>query len=467
MALFLYLHFPALQLEHLQFSAESGGQLPVALVDQQHQLVQLNQAAIKAGLKQHMGLASAAALCPDLQLRPYQSEQQCKVLNNVAQQLYQLSSDIALDSDTGLFLRLDGMLQFYGGLKAYWQALSKKLDELTYRYQYSCGATPYAAKCLAYQQSGFITADNKLLNTALNTSPLSATELSRVMQQQMARLGIHTLGQLQALPPAELARRFDSQLLSYLGRLRGDYYHALEYIQPQAGFSRYLELLYDISDSTILVKPLVKLLEQLEQQLSRANCQCYQLLLSLFFRDHSPLQLSIGSAQGEYKANAWLQLCQLQLENLPLPEPVYGLQLDVHHFAGQQRATEALFAQHHARMSALQLISILQARLGQAAVSGLTLQNQHLPEQASQRSLPLVKGKTGQQVFALRPAFLLTTPQPLTEAVTINHGPERLCPDGWQLSAQRDYYIGRNQQGQWLWLFRTVNQQWFIHGWFS
>ena len=466
MALFLYLHFPALQLDHLQLSAQSSN-FPVALVDQQHQLFQINAAAINAGLKLKMGLASAAALCPDLQLLPYQPEQQAKVLHSVAQQLYQVSSDIALDNPAGLILRLDGMLQLYGGLEAYWQALSGKLAALTYRYQYSCGATPYAAKCLAYQQAGLITADNRLFNKALNSSPLSATELIPAMQQQMILLGIHTLGQLQALPAAELARRFDSQLLSYLGRLRGDYYHALEYLQPEPGFSRYLELLYDISDSTVLVKPLATVLQQLEQQLSRANCQCYQLLLSLFFRDNPPLKLSIGSAQGEYKADAWLALCQLQLESLPLPEPVYGLQLDVNHFAGQQHATEALFNQHQARMSALQLISLLQARLGQAAVSGLTLQDQHLPEKASKRSPPLTKGATGQPVLALRPAFLLARPQPLTEAVTIKQGPERLCPDGWQLSAQRDYYIGRNQQGQWLWLYRTVSQQWFIHGWFS
>ncbi|MDX1677704.1 DNA polymerase Y family protein [Arsukibacterium sp.] len=464
--MFLYLHFPALQLDHLLLSAASSN-LPVALVDQQHQLVQLNCAATEAGLKPQMGLASAAALCPDLQLLPYQPEQQTRVLHIVAQQLYQLSSDIAEDQPSGLILRLDGMLKLYGGLEPYWQALRKKLDKLTYRYQYSCGATPYAAKCLANQQASLMTIDPSQLLPALKASPLCATELSDDMQQQMARLGIDTLGQLQALPPAELARRFDSQLLSYLGRLRGDYYHALKYLQPEPGFSRYLELLFDISDSSVLAKPLVKLLQQLELQLSRANCQCYQLLLSLFFRDNPPLQLSIGSAQGEYKADAWLQLCQLQLQNLPLPEPVYGLQLDVKHFASQQSVTETLFARHQVRMSPLQLISLLQARLGQPAVSSLTLENHHLPEQASQRSPPLAGEQPAQPVFSLRPAFLLSRPQPLTEAVTVLQGPERLCPDGFQLSTQRDYFIGRNQQGQWLWLFRTVSQQWYVHGWFS
>lgn len=476
MALFLYLHFPALQLDNLHLTTEGDNtenvaavrtELPIALVDPQHQLVQINQSAINAGLKLQMGLASAAALCPDLQLLPYQSEQQVRVLKAVAQQLYLLSGDIALDPPAGLILRLGGMLQLYGGLEPYWQALRVKLGELSYRYQYSCGATPYAAKCLANQQASLISDDSRVLLLTLNASPLAATELSTPLQQQMNRLGIHSLGQLLALPVAELARRFDSQLLSYLGRLRGDYYHALEYFEPEPGFSRYLELLYDISDSAVLAKPLLKLLQQLEQQLSKADCQCNQLLLTLFFRDNPKLQLCIGSAQGEYKAAAWLQLCQLQLANLPLPEPVYGLQLDVSRFSAQQRPTDELFQHHHASMSALQLISLLQARLGRSAVSGLTLQNQHLPEQSSQRSLPLMKGNTAPEALALRPAFLLPKPQPLTEPVTISQGPERLCPDCWQLAAHRDYYIGRNQQGQWLWLFRNARQQWFVHGWFS
>lgn len=482
MALFLYLHFPALQLDNIALCHEQSQKLPVAIVDQHHQLLQLNQAAMHAGLKLHMGLASAAALCPDLQLLPYKPEQQLKVLQEVAGSLYQLSSDIALDPPAGLFLRLDAMLGLYGGLEPYWQALCGELTTMTYRNQYSCGTTPFAAKCLAYQQSALITDKADVLLSALKTCPLTVTELTETEQQQLARLGIQSLGQLLALPTAELARRFDSQLLSYLGRLRGDYYHALEYLQPAAGFSRYLELLFDITDSTVLARPLLKLLQQLEQQLCRANSQCHRLLVTLFFRDNPPLKLTVGSAQGEYKAAAWLQLCQLQLQAQPLPEPVYALQLDVDVFSAQQWSTSALFEQHHASMSALQLLSLLQARLGRAAVSGLTIINQHLPEHASQRSLPLLKGDLADyqtkaqlqaqvqvqaQALALRPAFLFTEPQPLTEAVTINQGPERLCPDGWQLAAQRDYFIGHNQQGQWLWLYRTANQQWFVHGLFS
>ncbi|GAL22007.1 DNA polymerase-like protein PA0670 [Vibrio maritimus] len=32
---------------------------------------------------------------------------------------------------------------------------------------------------------------------------------------------------------------------------------------------------------------------------------------------------------------------------------------------------------------------------------------------------------------------------------------------------KRDYYVARSEQGQWLWIYRTEDKQWFIHGQFS
>ena len=465
MALYLYLQFPALQPDSLGCAAAQ--QLPVAVVNEQHCIVQLNAVAGQRGIALNMALGTAAALCPNLQLLPYQPQLQLNILQNVAQQLYQVTADIALDPPDGLYIRLCNMLQLYQGLAGYWQALSQELKLLPYRYYYASGATPFAAKCLARQQLNLLTGEPDALATALNHSPLRFTELDTDSQQQLQRLGINTLGQLLALSQAELARRFDSSLLSYLGRLRGSFYHALHYIKPEHSFSRYVELLYDIIDTAVLSKPLQALLQQLEQQLQRINAACHQLQLSLLFRGMPAHRLSIGSAQGEYRAANWLKLCQLQLDKLKLTEPVSGLQLEVTAFVAQQSQSDDLFQPVPGAVSPLQLVSLLQARLGYHSVSGLTLQNQHLPEQASQRLLPLLTGKTAVTALALRPAFLLAKPQRLTETVEISHGPERLCPDGWALDAQRDYFIGRNSKGQWLWLYRTAQQQWFVQGIFS
>ncbi|MDP2715931.1 DNA polymerase Y family protein [Rheinheimera sp.] len=465
MALYLYLHFPALQCDSLTDSGQQS--LPVAVVDAQHSIVQLNAQAAAQGVQLQMSLATAAALCHNLQLIPYQREQQQAVLLSVAQQLYQVSGEIAPDPPAGLYLRVCNMLQLYHGLDGYRNALMAELKRLPYRYAYATAATPFAAKCLARQQFNQLTADHSLTDAALKRSPLSFTELEADLQQQLQRLGIDTLGRLLALSAAELARRFDNRLVSYLGRLRGEFFHALNYIRPEPGFSRYLELLYDIHDMAVLSAPLSKLLQQLQQQLERNNALCHQLTLRLYCRDSDTQCISIGSAQGEYRAANWLKLCQLQLETNRLQAPVYGLQLEVTQFAPQQAQSEDLFQPQQGNVSALQLVSLLQARLGREAVSGLSLQNRHLPEQASGRPLPLLQSQPGAAALLQRPAFLLPQPVALRETIEISRGPERLCPDGWQLAAQRDYFIGRNKQGQWLWLYRTAQQQWFVHGLFS
>ncbi|HEX5793997.1 MAG TPA: DNA polymerase Y family protein [Rheinheimera sp.] len=465
MALYLYLQFPALQLDSL--ATDTSSTLPVALADAQHQIVQCNTAAEKYGIKLGMALGTAAALCHNLQLIPYQAAVQQDILQSVAQQLYPISADIALDPPAGLYLRLCHMLTLHRGLDGYWQKLSAELTLLPYRYVYASGSTPFAAKCLARQQLNLLSAEHDTLQAAVKRSLLQFSELDHDLQQQLLRLGINTLGQLLALSQAELARRFDSRLLSYLGRLRGDFYHPLNYIQPQQRFSRYLELLYDISDTAVLQAPLLVLLQQLQQQLTRANALCHQLQLSVLFRHRPPWQLSIGSAQGEYSAANWLKLCQLHLDKLRLPEPASGLKLEVPRFAPQQSGSDDLFQPQQGALSALQLISVLQARLGKHAVSGLSLQNQHLPEQASSRTLPLTQGNSDINALSLRPAFLLPAAVALTEAVDISSGPERLCLDRWQPAAQRDYFIGRNRQGQWLWLYRTAEQRWFVQGLFS
>lgn len=465
MALYLYLQFPSLLPDSLCTNEQQA--LPVAIVSKQHRIVQLNALAACQGVKLDMGLATAAALCPQLQVLPYQSERQQRILTALAQRLYRHSSDIALDLPDGLFLHLSPVLTLYRGLLSYWQSLEAVLAALPYRYYFACGNTPFAAKLLAKQQFNKVTDQAAELKEAVKRSPLAFSELEAKTQLQLQRLGVQTVGQLMALPDAELARRFDAGLLSYLGRLRGDFYHALSYIQPQPGFSVELELLYDITDTAVLTKTLLNLLQQLQHFLSRHDAVCHQLTLLLCSRSAKPLQLSIHSAQGEYRADDWLKLCQLHLQKVQLKQPVSGLSLQVSQLMPQQVLSSDLFSQQQSAETALQLVSRLQARLGHQGVSGLMLQNQHLPEHASNRPLPLLSGQNSATALKLRPAFLLTRPQALHEDIEISQGPERLCPNGWALSAQRDYFIGRSAKGQWLWLFRTREQRWYVHGLFS
>lgn len=66
MLLWLYLHFPTLQLDTLFHNKDSNhdADVAVAIVDgRRHEVIQANQYALEQGVKLGMGLGSAAALC--------------------------------------------------------------------------------------------------------------------------------------------------------------------------------------------------------------------------------------------------------------------------------------------------------------------------------------------------------------------------------------------------------------------
>jgi protein ImuB len=47
-------------------------------------------------------------------------------------------------------------------------------------------------------------------------------------------------------------------------------------------------------------------------------------------------------------------------------------------------------------------------------------------------------------------------------------GPERIETGWWDgQPCSRDYFVGRNEQGEQLWLFRDRGGGWFVHGLFA
>ncbi|MGB5121658.1 MAG: DNA polymerase Y family protein, partial [Vibrio fluvialis] len=114
----------------------------------------------------------------------------------------------------------------------------------------------------------------------------------------------------------------------------------------------------------------------------------------------------------------------------------------------------------------------LQAKLGPSHVHKLQLGDDPRPEKRSRYVHPNVHPATTTteplRRAELRPSLLLPEPQPLCEAVSLIHGPERIATGWWDgHNMIRDYFIARTEQGRWLWVFRTPEQQWFIHGQFS
>lgn len=481
--LWLYLHFPHLQLDSLcdampqSHAKEHDG--VSAHINHQHSLVilhhktncvlQLNQAATDAGIRIGMGLGTAAALDQHLQVLSYKSDIEQKKLIEIAEHLYLVTSDISLFPPNGLLLRIHNMLMLYGGLKGYWRALKAQLNDFQVHYYYASGQSPYAARLLARTAWNQISDHLPMLQHQIGIRQLVDSELDRKTVDKLARVGIHCIADLMALPLKDVAKRFDIDLVTYLGRLSGEFHHPMDFYHPQSKFQRYLELLYEISHTDTLMFPMQQLLAALEQFLKIRDLLTQKIIFTLYQRDQESLTLEVGSAQGEYQANKWANLTVLKLDNLTLKAPIFALELTTAETQLRSPEKTDLFNASKGTLSYLQLISLLQAKLGEQAISQVMLDDDFRPNKVNRYVQPQLKSAPKPiLVQPLRPSFMLKMPQPLTEKVTVIHGPERISTGWWDNQPiTRDYFIARNQHGQWLWIYRAASKQWFAHGLFS
>lgn len=469
--LWLYVHFPALQLDTL-FSQQAPEHAVIVFDQARNQVVQCNHLAIQAGIRTGMGLGSASALVSDLCVIPYRTEQEQATLQGLAEQLYTLTSDICLYPPNGLLLRIHNMLDLYGGLAPYWQAIKLCLLQHSVQFDYATGVSPLCARILARTSWNTITANEAAMRQQLSCCKLTDTELPGKTIRSLTRVGVHTLAELMRIPLKDLAKRFDNELVTYLGKLTGELQHQVTFFMPPEHFQRYMELLYDIDNTDKLLKPIVHMLNAMAQFLKQRDLLTEHIQLTLHLRDTESMSLSVASAQGEYRVDVWSRLIALKLENIQLHAPVYGITLYAAKAYLRQPEASDLFAGKRGTLSAMQLVAMLQAKLGEQAVSGLHLRDDHRPEHASYYApplrAPLTEPPSKGHIHNQRPIFMYTPPMPLQQRVSIVFGPERIYSGWWDGdNVLRDYYIARNDNGQWLWVFRTPDQKWFTQGMFS
>lgn len=466
MTLWLYLHFPVLQLDALYSAHEDE---PIIIVEaKKNAIVQFNKAASAQGIKLGMGLGTAASLCGDLLVYPYQEDVEKEKLLEIAQWLYIITSDIAFFEPNGILLRVSNMLTLYDGLDKYWQALTTLLTQLNVHFCYATAYSPLAAQLLA--QSGFnqVSDNQTILLEAVKQHSLAKTTLAPKTIEKLNRTGVNNLKALLSIPIADIAKRFDISLVNYVGRLTGEFQHPITFYIPPIQFKRRLELLFDIANTQWLVRPITLLLNKLESFLTLREQVVHEITITLHQRDADNAELVIHSAQGDNTAKKWLILSSLTLESIKIESAVHSITLLASHVVAKKFIEVDLFSGFQGNNSPLELLSILQAKLGKHAVRGLALTEDARPELTSQLCEPLSTSINLLTENKLRPSLLLPIPERLTDKVSIVQGPERIATGWWDgHPIVRDYFVARSTEGRWLWIFRNHTKEWFLHGAFS
>ncbi|GGA88133.1 nucleotidyltransferase [Neiella marina] len=480
----LYLHFPHLQADQLSLQ---NPQAPIAILDQSKRVWQHCRLAQASGIQTGMVFTTALQLAPELQLQPQRSNEQQQILAQMADYCYQWCARIALSFEQGLLLEVATMWRLFGGRANYWQQLQQALQSRQLRFHAAAGTTPMAAYVLARAGYDLPLASTQQLNQQLQQLTLQQLPLSASQQQSLTDVGIKQLADLTNIPMAQWRRRFSGEIATWLERLNGDKVDDHCWFEPPAQFVRNWHCLHEINHSNGLLFPLQHMLKELSHYLRRRQLAACAVELILQHREQTDSQISLRLAQPEHQASEFLLLARLRLQQLPLPEPVIGIQVVAAELVSQQQPATDLFAATNSHaLDGGQLLNRLRSRLAPSDVKHLALAADPRPERAFQlvteSDTPITagtqnggrgdvqdNGRDHIQDSANRPVWLLPKPVPLpNQPWELKSAPERIACGWWDDGAiQRDYFVAVDQHGQLCWVFRTPANQWFLHGWFG
>ena len=232
----------------------------------------------------------------------------------------------------------------------------------------------------------------------------------------------------------------------------------------------------EIEHVAYLEKALEPLIERCARFLRRRQAGVQTLQLKLKHREGPATRVRLGLASITSERRRLSDVLCQKLTRLKLRAPVRGMEL----ISGSLRSLSASSLDVFAgltgagsRDSAPQLVERLRARLGEEAVYGVCLIQEHRPEAAWRRVQELcltaaVKAEQGVDPQLPRPVWLLHEPLPCPKPEVLQ-GPERIESGWWDgKGVARDYYIAREPQGARLWVFQErQSKRWYVHGVFA
>ncbi len=282
------------------------------------------------------------------------------------------------------------------------------------------------------------------------------------------------------LPRAELSKRFGKDLLLTLDRLLGQAADPREPYQMPAQFESELVLPAATEKAQALLFAARRLLNELHGYL-QARQKGVQEMLWVFEPEVGPTtRLTLSLLEPSRNVDRLFRLLQARLENQVLAAPAQRLglcALALHPLAEEE--SDFWRQGSHQNDNWQALVERLRGRLGQEGVQGVCLFGDHLPERTTRYCEPGSHALLTQTAWLPRPPWLLARPALLETRqrrpyyngpLQLIAGPERIEAGWWRHQDHtRDYYIARNQQGEYFWLYHELKapEKWYLHGIFA
>ncbi len=357
-----------------------------------------------------------------------------------------------------MLVEVSGSLRYFGGEEGLLRTLRAGLAELALDVSLATAATPRAA--LWHARADRL---EKLEDLDL---PL---EVARWELDFFQSIGIATMGELERLPRAALARRCPAGVLAELDAALGRREEPRAFFAPPPRFDARLELPREGLQAEALIFAARRLLVALAGLLAARHAGVRGFVLKLIDSHERATPVAVNLASPSRDVERFVRLLRERLALVQLREPVQAIGVEAGDFASLAgRSASFLGDAAGEDEDWAQLLERLQARLGRGAVYGITAVPDHRPERAWRRIEP---GDWDPHEFRSpgpRPAWLLASPRRLEAGrFELLAGPERIECGWWDGDeAKRDYFVARLAPASLAWIYRE-DGAWYLHGLFA
>ncbi len=382
-----------------------------------------------------------------------------------------------------------GLVKLYGSLEQWSMAVHREFESRQLNASILVGFHRFRCYAIARTHTGCWVVHTPTREARMAAAvPLDRLYVSSTLRDELAALGIHTLGEFMALPGEELLVRF-GQEAKHLHDVASDAHWApllpRKLVDP---VSTTLQLEPPETDHARLLFRLKSALQTLLNRLAERGQAMSALHLELVLDHAQNHEECLEPAGPTLDVVQLIDLVRLRLDSMCLPAAIEEVRIEAEGVRAQvDQLTLFRTRQRRDLEAADRALARLRAAYGHDAVSRAEVRAAHLPEARyswqplKKTSFPRERRVDEREAIPLmrrvlpRPLPLPDRPRhepeawplldPRQGALVRMFGPFRISGGWWVKTVERDYYYAETQRGDVLWVYYDrPRRRWFLHG---
>ena len=455
----------------------------------QGQVAALSPGAARSGVRLGMRIGGVSAIAPGTMVLERSLEKEALALDAIAMALLQYTPEVTFQDGFSILMDVSASLRLFKGPHAICGLVARSIAALGFSAHLGAAPTAQGAWLLARNTRGKGAAlrrralSMKSLERVLDRLPCDLLPAAAAYGEWLAGIGARNLGALRRLPRTGLLRRTGKGLLADLDRAYGQAPEMFQWMKVRLTFSERVETFDRVEHADALLHGATRLILQLVGWLTSLQLAVRVFTIVLEHergRAAMPAtELDIALAEPAWHEAHLLRLLKERLGKVELIAPVIALRLDVKKVEAMLPPNASLFPQPGGSPQDFhRLLELLTARLGAENVLTPAAIQDYRPEVCNEWVALTEKyvALDGDEVMDGRPFWLLPKPIALLmrgerpfygSPLKIIQGPERLEAGWWNdQTAARDYFIaqGTDASCYWVYLERTKDARWYLHG---